>query len=74
MRYKPIYFERYMKKESHHLNFYEIPFCPISLLYLNSNITALDCGHCFHRDCIDEVIGAKEFKCPICRKKLENSA
>ena len=46
-------------------NLYDIPSCSICLGDLDRRISALPCGHCFHRHCLSDVF---PMKCPFCRK------
>lgn len=48
---------------------YEVPSCSICFEECLAGLSALDCGHVFHRSC---VVGwsEKEKKCPLCRKPI----
>jgi len=47
------------------------PTCSICLNSLNSEISALPCGHVFHSSCIKEN-SKYSTKCPLCKRNYEN--
>ena len=52
----------------------EINECAICLEGLNDNLQKLECGHTFHRKCIDDLRKYQMNQvCPLCRAKLPDS-
>ena len=46
--------------------------CAICHESLTRNVRILDCGHRFHKKCIEESLRAGYNKCPLCRKVISN--
>jgi FtsZ-binding cell division protein ZapB len=49
---------------------WEVPTCAICLQDLSNNLTAINCGHIFHNDCILQCLSNKTKNCPLCRIKI----
>jgi hypothetical protein len=50
------------------------PECAICFEALDQNLEAItSCGHIFHIDCLDSWIKNNQYKCPLCRKKADNT-
>lgn len=46
--------------------------CPICLSEMkNNNTIILDCCHKFHASCIFKSLASKNFKCPLCRRRIK---
>ncbi|CAO2839647.1 unnamed protein product [Amaranthus hypochondriacus] len=48
-------------------------FCPICYDYLFESIKILrrmGCGHIIHRECFDDMLNKKQYRCPICCKAV----
>uniref|UniRef100_A0A7S3LBR7 RING-type E3 ubiquitin transferase n=1 Tax=Amphora coffeiformis TaxID=265554 RepID=A0A7S3LBR7_9STRA len=53
--------------------------CPICLAAMTAEkgccaVTLKQCGHWFHRSCIDQALQTNSYKCPVCRKQVGDAA
>ena len=47
--------------------------CSICIQPILSNMNCvLNCGHTFHKECIDQLINSNNFKCPLCRTQIKS--
>lgn len=55
-----------------HIHSHNYGLCSICLNDISSNPEILNCGHFFHRDCIQswKKEMKKNFSCPLCRKQI----
>jgi hypothetical protein len=58
----------YREEEKENLEHY----CTICLymILLKDLYYRLNCGHCFHNECIEEAVKFQHFECPLCRNRI----
>lgn len=44
--------------------------CFICLELLGDKIYSLPCGHCYHKDCLDEAMAHQHYKCCLCNAEI----
>lgn len=49
-----------------------VPSCSICYFSLKIDLAYLECGHVFHKECINIALKNRR-KCPLCRKDVTNS-